>query len=96
MEYDEQKNLVPVTDSIFNMNMTEPFDVVWNKLLSRLWDVETWDDILRRSREYAKADPFFGAFLQYITGNNAPDSNTETQILTTIKSAKNELITAEF
>lgn len=96
MEYDEQKNLVPVTDSIFNMNMTEPFDVVWNKLLSRLWDVETWDDILRRSREYAKADPFFGAFLQYVTGNNAPDSNTETQILTTIKSAKNELITAEF
>lgn len=96
MEYDRNKELVPVVDPIFGLNMTESFDVTWNKIMENLWDVERWEDLENRALRRGKADPFFMAFYNYISGNNKPDENTCTQILTTIKSAKNEMTTIQF
>lgn len=96
MEYSKTKELVPVVDSIFGLNMTESFDVTWNKIMENLWDVERWEDLENRCNRLGEADPFFKALYNYLSGDNKPDENTCTQILTTIKSAKNEMTTIEF
>lgn len=96
MEYDKSRKLVPVTDPIFGLNMTESFDVTWNKIMENLWDIERWEDLESRCARLGKADPFFISLLNYISGANKPDENTCTQILTTIKSAKNEMTTVQF
>lgn len=96
MEYDKSRKLVPVTDPIFGLNMTESFDVTWNKIMENLWDIERWEDLENRCARLGKADPFFISLLNYISGANKPDENTCTQILTTIKSAKNEMTTVQF
>ena len=70
------------------MGTTVPFDVVWNK--------ETWEDIIGMSQELAKTDPFFQSLYNSLTGDNTPDENTQTQLLVTIKSAKNQLTTIQF
>lgn len=92
----EVRSLEPVRDEIFGMETTVPFDVVWNKVMDNLWSVETWDDIIDRSLELAKTDPFFQSLYNSITGENTPDENTQTQLLVTIKSAKNQLTTIQF
>lgn len=96
MEYNKDKELVPVVDPIFGLNMTESFDVSWNKIMENLWDVERWEDLESRCLRKGNADPFFRSLYNYISGSNKPDENTCTQILTTIKSAKNEMTTIEF
>ena len=96
MEYDKNKELVPVVDPIFGLNMTESFDVTWNKIMENLWDVERWEDLESRCLRLGNADPFFKSLYNYLSGDNKPDENTCTQILTTIKSAKNEMTTIEF
>lgn len=96
MEYDRNKQLVPVVDPIFGLNMTESFDVTWNKIMENLWDIERWEDLESRCLRLGNADPFFRSLYDYISGDNKPDENTCTQILTTIKSAKNEMTTIEF
>lgn len=96
MEYDKNKELVPVVDPIFGLNMTESFDVSWNKIMENLWDIERWEDLESRCLRLGNADPFFKSLYNYISGDNKPDENTCTQILTTIKSAKNEMTSIEF
>ena len=96
MEYDRNKELVPVVDPIFGLNMTESFDVSWNKIMENLWDIERWEDLESRCLRLGNADPFFKSLYNYLSGANKPDENTCTQILTTIKSAKNEMTTIEF
>ena len=92
----EVRELQPVKDSIFGMGTTVPFDVVWNKIMDNLWSVETWEDIIGMSQELAKTDPFFQSLYNSLTGDNTPDENTQTQLLVTIKSAKNQLTTIQF
>lgn len=96
VEYNQEKELVPVVDPIFGLNMTESFDVTWNKIMENLWDIEKWEDLESRCLRLGKADPFFLSLYNYISGSNKPDENTCTQILTTIKSAKNEMTTIQF
>lgn len=96
VEYNKNKELANVTDPIFNLNTTEPFDVTWNKIMENLWDIERWEDLESRCARLGKMDPFFVSLLNHISGVNKPDENTCTQILTTIKSAKNEMTTIEF
>lgn len=96
MEYNKNKELVPVVDPIFGLNMTESFDVTWNRIMENLWDIERWEDLEPRCLRLGNADPFFKSLYNYISGSNKPDENTCTQILTTIKSAKNEMATIEF
>lgn len=90
------KELQNIKDPIFGMDTTVPFDIAWNKIMENLWDIDTWEDLISKCEQKKKLDPFFNSLLQYLTGNNAPDENTETQILTTIKSAKNEFSTIQF
>lgn len=96
MEFSKTKELVPVVDPIFGLNMTESFDVTWNKIMENLWDIERWEDLENRCSRLGEADPFFKALYNYLSGDNKPDENTCTQILTTVKSAKNEMTTIEF
>ena len=96
MEYNENKELVPVTDPIFGLNMTEPFEVSWNKIMENLWDIERWEDLESRCLRLGNSDPFFRSLYNYLSRDNKPDENTCTQILTTIKSAKNEMTTIQF
>lgn len=96
MEYNKNKELVQVTDPIFGLNMTEPFEVSWNKIMENLWDIERWEDLENRCLRLGNADPFFKSLYNYLSGDNKPDENTCTQILTTIKSAKNEMLTLQF
>lgn len=96
VEFNKDKEPVPVVDSIFGLNMTESFDVTWNKVMENLWDIEKWEDLESRCLRFGKADPFFLSLYNYISGSNKPDENTCTQILTTIKSAKNEMTTIQF
>lgn len=92
----EVRELQPVKDNIFGMGTTVPFDVVWNKIMDNLWSVETWEDIIGMSQELAKTDPFFQSLYNSLTGDNTPDENTQTQLLVTIKSAKNHITTIQF
>ena len=64
--------------------------------MENLWDIERWEDLESRCLRLGNADPFFKSLYNYISGDNKPDENTCTQILTTIKSAKNEMTSIEF
>lgn len=102
MEYqfmeDEAGNVtkvaVEVKDPIFGLPVTEPFDVVWTRVMEELWDVDTYEDIVDRSRVLGNTVPFFKTlYEQLVSVENPLSSNTQTQLLTTIKSSKNSMTT---
>lgn len=95
---DENGNqvLTTVKDNIFGLDVVQPFDVTWNKILDNLWESNDWDDLLRKTRNLAKADPFFATLLNKLDNPAYPlPENTVTQILTTIQSAKNSMDTIQ-
>lgn len=90
------KEIVPVLDDIFGFSVTEPFNVVWNKLMENLWDIDTYEDLVNESARLAETDPLFHAVHELLTSEENPLSeNTKTQLEVTIKSAKIQMNTIE-
>lgn len=83
-----------IKDPIFDMDVVQPFDITWNKILENLWASNDWNDLLSKVRRLAKSDPFFATLRDYIDNPEYPlPENTVTQLLTTIQSAKNSMDT---
>lgn len=88
------QQLESVKDNIFGLDLVQPFDITWNKVLDNLWQSNDWPDLLSKVRVQAKADPFFARLLEKIDNPAFPlPENTVTQLLTTIQSAKNSMDT---
>lgn len=88
------KEAEPQYDDIFGFNIAESFNVVWNKIMNNLWNIDNYNDILREVSRLAKTDKTFYALDQMLNDPNNPiDDNTKTQLEVTIKSFKAEFNT---
>lgn len=86
------KYLVEEEDDLLMTTRSEDFNVVWNKLLENLWNVESYLDLVDKCYNLGKVDPFFMTVYNKLTSKDDPiDEVTQTQILNTVKSAKNSL-----
>lgn len=86
------KYLVEEEDDLLMTTRSEDFNVVWNKILENLWNVESYLDLVDRCYNLGKVDPFFMTVYNKLTSKDDPiDEVTQTQILNTVKSAKNSL-----
>lgn len=90
------KVLEEIKDPIFGLPITESFDIVWNKIMENLWDSETYEDIIKRSKKLGDTDPFFKVLYdQLVSVENPISVNTQTQLINTIKSSKNSMTTVD-
>ena len=88
-----EKVLVEVEDDLLMTARSEDFNVVWNKVLENLWNVESYLDIVDECYNLGKTDPFFMTLYNKLTSKDDPiDEVTKTQLLNTVKSAKNSLV----
>lgn len=86
------KYLVEEEDDLLMTTRSEDFNVVWNKILENLWNVESYLDLVDKCYNLGKVDPFFMTVYNKLTSKDDPiDKVTQTQILNTVKSAKNSL-----
>lgn len=86
------KHLVEEEDDLLMTTRSEDFNVVWNKILENLWNVESYLDLVDKCYNLGKVDPFFMTVYNKLTSKDDPiDEVTQTQILNTVKSAKNSL-----
>lgn len=86
------KYLVEEEDDLLMTTRSEDFNVVWNKILENLWNVESYLDLVDKCYNLGKVDPFFMTVYIKLTSKVDPiDEVTQTQILNTVKSAKNSL-----
>lgn len=86
------KYLVEKEDDLLMTTRSEDFNVVWNKILENLWNVESYLDLVDKCYNLGKVDPFFMTVYNKLTSKDDPiDEVTQTQILNTVKSAKNSL-----
>lgn len=86
------KYLVEEEDDLLMTTRSEDFNVVWNKILENLWNVESYLDLVDKCCNLGKVDPFFMTVYNKLTSKDDPiDEVTQTQILNTVKSAKNSL-----
>lgn len=86
------KYLVEEEDDLLMTTRSEDFNVVWNKILENLWNVEGYLDLVDKCYNLGKVDPFFMTVYNKLTSKDDPiDEVTQTQILNTVKSAKNSL-----
>lgn len=86
------KYLVEEEDDLLMTTRSEDFNVVWNKILENLWNVESYLDLVDKCYNLGKVDPFFMTVYNKLTSKDNPiDEVTQTQILNTVKSAKNSL-----
>lgn len=86
------KYLVKEEDDLLMTTRSEDFNVVWNKILENLWNVESYLDLVDKCYNLGKVDPFFMTVYNKLTSKDDPiDEVTQTQILNTVKSAKNSL-----
>lgn len=86
------KYLVEEEDDLLMTTRSEDFNVVWNKILENLWNVESYLDLIDKCYNLGKVDPFFMTVYNKLTSKDDPiDEVTQTQILNTVKSAKNSL-----
>lgn len=86
------KYLVEEEDDLLMTTRSEDFNVVWNKILENLWDVESYLDLVDKCYNLGKVDPFFMTVYNKLTSKDDPiDEVTQTQILNTVKGAKNSL-----
>lgn len=84
----------PVYDDIFGFNIAESFNVVWNKVMDNLWNIDSYQDILNEVARLANTDITFYALNQILNDPENPiDDNTKTQLEVTIKSFKAEFNT---
>ena len=90
------REIAPVLDEIFGIPTTESFNIVWNKIMENLWDIDSYQDIIDTTARLAETDPTFYALNEMFTSEENPiDDNTKTQLETTIKSAKIQMNTIE-
>jgi hypothetical protein len=61
-----------IKDPIFDMDVVQPFDITWNKILENLWSSNDWNDLLSKVRRLAKSDPFFATLRDYIDNPEYP------------------------
>ena len=86
------KYLVEEEDDLLMTTRSEDSNVVWNKILENLWNVESYLDLVDKCYNLGKVDPFFMTVYNKLTSKDDPiDEVTQTQILNTVKSAKNSL-----
>ena len=86
------KYLVEEEDDLLMTTRSEDFNVVWNNILENLWNVESYLDLVDKCYNLGKVDPFFMTVYNKLTSKDDPiDEVTQTQILNTVKSAKNSL-----
>lgn len=86
------KYLVEEEDDLLMTTRSEDFNIVWNKILENLWNVESYLDLVDKCYNLGKVDPFFMTVYNKLTSKDDPiDEVTQTQILNTVKSAKNSL-----
>lgn len=90
------KEIQPVVDDVFGIPTTEAFNIVWNKIMENLWDIDNYQDILNETARLAETDKTFYALNEMLNSEENPiDDNTKTQLETTIKSAKIQMNTIE-
>ena len=90
------KEAEPVFDDIFGFNIAESFNIVWNKIMNNLWDIDSYQDILNEVARLANTDTTFYALNQILNDLENPiDDNTKTQLETTIKSYQAEFNTVK-
>lgn len=90
------REITPVLDEIFGIPTTESFNIVWNKIMENLWDIDSYQDIVNTTARLAETDPTFYALSEMFSSEENPiDDNTKTQLETTIKSAKIQMNTIE-
>ena len=86
------KYLVEEEDDLLMTTRSEDFNVVWNKILENLWNVESYLDLVDKCYNLGKVDPFFMTVYNKLTSKDDPiDEVTQTQILNTEKKKKNSL-----
>lgn len=86
------KQLVHIEDELLHTTVSEDFNVTWNKVLDNLWNVDSYIDLVDKCYLLGKTDPFFQSLYNKLTSTIDPlDEVTKTQILNTVKSAKNSL-----
>lgn len=96
IDEDGVRRRVKVKDGMFGLTKTIPFNIAWNKILEKLWNVDNWEQLIEKTRRLSNADPFFGTLLDVIDNPEFPlDEVTVTQLLTTIQSSKNSMDTLE-
>ena len=90
------KEAEPLFDDIFGFNIAESFNVVWNKVMNNLWNIDNYQDILTEVARLAKTDATFYALNEMLNDPNNPiDDNTKTQLEVTIKSFNADYLTIE-
>jgi hypothetical protein len=74
-----EKVLVEVEDDLLMTTRSEDFNVVWNKVLENLWNVESYLDIVDECYNLGKTDPFFMTLYNKLTSKDDPiDEVTKT------------------
>ena len=56
-----------VLDEIFSIPTTESFNIVWNKIMENLWDIDSYQDIIDTTARLAETDPTFYALNEMFT-----------------------------
>ena len=83
------KEITPVVDDIFGLPITEDFNDVWNQIMENLWDIDNYNEMVRRVGELANTYELFYSLYQKLTDPNNPiPENTKTQLEVTVKSFK--------
>lgn len=88
------KSVVPELDPITGMLTFVDFDTSWNLLLNNLYNVETWDDLVKFSEEKAKESPFFYQLNKRLS--RVTDTVLQTQLLQTVKSNKHNMFAVRY
>ena len=82
-------------DPIFKQPVCVPFNEAWNQIMENLWNIESYDDLLNKTSQLAKVNPFFAQLYKRFSDPSLGES-VQTQLLTTIKSTKNVFNTLVF
>lgn len=88
------KSVVPDLDPITGMLSFVDFDTSWNLLLNNLYNVETWDDLVKFSADKANESPFFYQLNKRLS--RVTDTVLQTQLLQTIKSNKHNMFAVRY
>jgi hypothetical protein len=66
------KYLVEEEDDLLMTTRSEDFNVVWNKILENLWNVESYLDLVDKCYNLGKVDPFFMTVYNKLTSKDDP------------------------
>ena len=71
-----------------------PFMIAWRRIVDKLYDVDTYQELISESAKLAKTDPFFASVYNKLT--KIKDENFRTEILQTITGFRHNFLTVGF